>query len=151
MVLSWTCLIFWSPLIKNWLFFLSILRYIFGSFFSDGSIISYSLGVKFGCLPTEFLLGWRVSLCVCVCNYCAWASQELLKVFYILREVHILMTLCTFHSPFPKCDNLKHCRLFTCLPLGAVVAIFSYSYHVLFLHMLRSCDFSFKHILSWSL
>lgn len=26
-------------------------------FFSDGSIISHSLGVKFGCLPTEFLLG----------------------------------------------------------------------------------------------
>ena len=56
-------------------------------FFLDGSIISNSLGVKLGCLPTKFLLGCRVSLCAC--NNCAWASQELLKVSYILREVHI--------------------------------------------------------------
>lgn len=102
-------------------FFLSILRYIFGSFFSDGSIVSHSLGVKLGCLPTEFLLGWRVSLCVC--NYCAWASQELLKVFCILREVHIWWH---FAPSIPHFPNVTTLNTVGCLPASHLVQLLPY-------------------------
>ena len=124
MVLSWTCLIFWSPLIKNWLFFLSILRYIFGSFFSDGSIISYSLGVKFGCLPTEFLLGWRVSLCVCVC-------------VIIVHELHRNFWRCSiywgkfiswwhFAPSIPHFPNVTTLNTVGCLPASRLVQLLPY-------------------------
>ena len=77
----------WTELNKKLTLFSKHLEIHIWKFFLDGSIISNSLGVKLGCLPTKFLLGCRVSLCAC--SNCAWASQELLKVSYILREVHI--------------------------------------------------------------
>lgn len=146
MVLSWTCLIFWSPLIKNWLFFLSISRYIFGSFFQ---------------MVLLFLIPWVWNLVVYPLSF-SWDEGFLCVFVVTVHELHRNFWRCSVYwgeftswwhfAPtiphFPNVATVNTVGLFACLPLGAVVAMFSYSYHVLFLHMLQSCDFSVKHILS---
>lgn len=113
--------------------------------------------MKFGCLPTEFLLWWRVSLCVC--NYFVWAllhrnvwrcsvyelRGKFISVFKYLESV----TFCTSHSLFPKCNNSKH--LSSCLPAWCSCCHIFFLLHVLLLRMLQFYDFSFKHILSSNL